>query len=226
MGKTIIIEGRYDSATNKVVKDIMKVIKNTKNYPAGDLMMANLPHDFDGTEEYEMKKAGISFSVELYVVRDFFTPENGGPTIQIDDWVMDSFRINGEDSLEFRIGINSNNEPQVYSKIYMKLQEDVRHEIEHLLQDWGRGDRPIPIPERGNETTFEHHSKRDEIPAMVQGYYRRAKKMRLPLDEIMTQDLDNEIEQGNLTSEEAEELLRVWMLYVKRRLPEAIYTNK
>jgi hypothetical protein len=225
MGKTIILEGRYDLATSKVVKDIMTVIKRTKGYPAGDLVMVNLPHDLEGTEEYVMEKAGISFDVKVYVVRDFYTPESGGSTINIDDWTIDSFRIDDEDTLEFRVGINSNNEPQVYSKIYMKLQEDVRHEMEHLLQDWAVGDRPSPIPETGEESTYEHHSKLDEVPAMVQGYYRRAKLERRPLDELMTDDLDNEIEKGNLNKEEAEELLRIWILYAKRRLPEAIYSQ-
>jgi hypothetical protein len=222
MGKTIILEGRYDSATSKVVKDIMSSIKGTVNYPAGDLAMIRLPHDFDGTEEYEM--AGISFDVIVYVVRDYFEHENGEIT-NIDDWVIDSFRIDEEDTLEFRIGINSNNEPQVYSKLYMKLQEDVRHEMEHILQDMGIGDRPTQIPETGDESTYEHHSKLDEVPAMVQGYYRRAKLERRPLDEIMTDDLDDEIEKGNLNKEEAEELLRIWMLYSKRRLPKAIYSQ-
>jgi hypothetical protein len=224
MGKTIILEGRYDLITNKVVKDIMTVIKKTKDYPAGDLVMVNLPHDLEGTEEYIIKKYDVSFDVNVYVVRDFHKRDD--ETITIDDWLINSYRVDDEDTLEFRVGINSNSEPQVYSKIYMKLQEDVRHEMEHLLQDWTIGDRPSPIPETGEESTYEHHSKLDEVPAMVQGFYRRAKLERKPLDEIMTDDLDNEIEQGNLSKEEAEELLRIWLLYSKRRLPKAIYTNK
>jgi hypothetical protein len=217
MGKTIIIEGRYDSATNKVVKDIMTAIKRSIDYPINEVSKYTLPHDLEGTDEYEMDKAGISFSAEITIIRT-----NSVPKFQ-----LKSFMYQEEDVMEFNLLINPENEQNVYEEIYMKLQEDVRHEMEHLLQDWGRGDRPpTDTSDKGGETTYEHHSRIQEVPAMVQGFYRRAKKMRLPLDEIMTQDLDSEIEQGNLTPEEAKDLLRIWMLYAKRRLPKAIYTNQ
>lgn len=217
MGKTVIIEGRYDSATSKVVKDIMTVIKRTNGYPDDTFVHVLLPNDLDGTDMYEMDKANITFNVEVNVGRE----DN------VDGFKIESFKVQEEDVFEFNMVINRNQEPDVYEAMYMKLQEDVRHEMEHLLQDWGRGDRPPPsIGDHEGETTYQHHKRIEEVPAMVQGFYRRAKKMRLPLDEIMTQDLDNEIAQGNLTTEEAEELLRIWMLYSKRRLPKAIYTNQ
>jgi hypothetical protein len=217
MGKTIIIEGRYDSAVSKVIKDIMGVIKKTKGYPDDSMIHINLPSDIDGTDEYEMEISEISFDVEINIKRSDV----------VMNYRIESFKVQEEDTLQFNMVINPDKEPEVYSDIYMKLQEDVRHEMEHLLQDWGRGDRPMPDgTSHDNETTYEHHSRIDEVPAMVQGFYRRAKKMRLPIDEIMTNDLDNEIEQGNLTTDEAEELLRIWMLYSKRRLPKAIYTNQ
>ena len=217
MGKTVIIEGRYDSATRKVVKDIMTVIKKTEGYPDDTFVHVLLPNDLDGTDMYEMDKADITFNVEV----------NVGRNDNVDGFKIESFKVKEEDVLEFNMVINRNQEPDVYEAMYMKLQEDVRHEMEHLLQDWGRGDRPpVSDEDHEGETTYQHHKRLEEVPALVQGFYRRAKKMRLPLDEIMTKDLDNEIEQGNLTTEEAEELLRVWMLYTKRRLPKAIYTNK
>tara|TARA_R110000803_G_scaffold63134_1_gene123700 strand:- start:349 stop:1002 length:654 start_codon:yes stop_codon:yes gene_type:complete len=217
MGKTIIIEGRYDSATNKVVKDIMTVIKKTEGYPDDTFVHVELPNDLDGTDMYVMDKASITFNVEV----------NIGRKNDIDGFKIESFKIQEEDVLEFNMVINRNQEPNVYEDIYMKLQEDVRHEMEHILQDWGRGDRPsVSTEDHKGETTYQHHKRLDEVPALVQGFYRRAKKMRLPLDELMKKDLDNEIAEGNLTTKEAKELLRVWILYAKRRLPEAIYTNK
>lgn len=217
MGKTIILEGRYDLATSKVVRDVMTVIKKTVDYPVGDAVHIHLPHDLEGTDEYEMEKANISFSVEVLVMR----------TEEVTSYRVESFKINEEDVMEFKIYINPKEEPKVYSEIYMKLQEDGRHEMEHILQDWGRGGRPSPDGvDKTGETTEQHHSRLEEVPAMVQGFYRRAKLEGRPLDEIMTDDLDNEIEQGNLTKKEAEGLLRIWMLYSKRRLPKAIYTNQ
>lgn len=217
MGETIILEGKYDSATGRVVRDIIKVIKKTKGYPINEMVYINLPHDLTGADEYEMEKADITFNVEVNIQR--------GEDVM--DYKIESYKIREEDTLQFNMIINPKKEPEVYRGMYMKLQEDVRHEMEHILQDWGRGDRPSPSDEDNEgETTFEHHSRIEEVPAMVQGYYRRAKLEKRPLDEIMIDDLDDEIEKGNLNRHQAEELLRIWMLYAKRRLPKAIYTNE
>jgi hypothetical protein len=216
MGKTVILEGKYDSATGRVVRDIIKVIKKTKGYPDDSMVSIDLPHDLTGEDEYEMSKAEITFNVEVNIKRSNTEME----------FKIESFKVKEEDTLQFNMIINPEKEPEVYRAMYNKLQEDVRHEMEHILQDWGRGDRPAPSDEdHEGETTYEHHKRLEEVPAMVQGYYRRAKMERRPLDEIMTDDLDNEIEQGNLTTQEAEDLLRIWMTYAKRRLPKAIYTN-
>jgi hypothetical protein len=216
MGKNIILEGKYDSATGHVVRDIIKVIKKTKGYPIDEWVHINLPHDLTGADEYEMEKAEISFNVEVNMKRG-----------EVMDYKIESFKIKEEDTLQFNMIINPEKEPDIYRDMYMKLQEDVRHEMEHILQDWGRGGRPAPSDDNhDDETTYEHHSRLEEVPAMVQGYYRRAKMEKRPLDEIMTDDLDDEIEKGNLNRHEAEELLRIWMTYAKRRLPKAIYTKQ
>ena len=217
MGENIILEGKYDSATGHVVRDIIKVIKKTKGYPSDSWVHLNLPSDLNGKDEYEMSKADISFNVEVNMKRS--------DTVM--DYKIESFKIKEEDTLQFNMLINPEKEPDVYRDMYMKLQEDVRHEMEHILQDWGRGGRPTPSDENhDDESTYQHHSRLEEVPAMVQGYYRKAKLDRRPLDEIMTDDLDDEIEKGNLTRHEAEELLRIWMTYAKRRLPKAIYTKE
>jgi len=216
MGKTIIMEGRYDSATNKVVKDIMKVIKKSKNYPTDGMVHISLPHDLENTEEYVMEKANIVFSVEVNITREEKTPT----------YVIESFSIPDEDILEFNISINPNSEPQIYPELMIKLQEDVRHEMEHLLQGLGRGDRPAPENRPKDESTYNHHSSLEEVPAMVQGFYRKAKKLKIPLDDVMNQDLEHEVKKNNISQMEADKLLNLWTLYAKRRLPAAVYRNK
>tara|TARA_R110002012_G_scaffold319637_1_gene540859 strand:+ start:62 stop:715 length:654 start_codon:yes stop_codon:yes gene_type:complete len=217
MGKNIILESKYDSVSGKVVRDIINLVKKTKDYPDDSMVQLYLPSDVTGYDEYEISKHNITFSVEVNIQR----------LDNVMDFKVESFIINDEDILEFNITINPKKEPEVYRDLFMKLQEDVRHEIEHLLQEWGVGDRPSPSDEEHNgETTFEHHSRLQEIPAMVQGFYRKAKLERRSLDEIMTDDLDYEIEQGNLTKQEAEELLTLWTNYAKRRLPKALYRNE
>ena len=213
MGNTIIIEGRYDFITGKVVKDIMNVMKKSIGYPEDDLLSLTLPHTLDGTEDYVIASNGVTFSVDLNIIR------------QEGKYKVESSKVDDEDIIEINIALDPEYEQQYYEKIYYKLQEDVRHEMEHVLQDYAVGDRPAPIPETGDETTYEHHSKLDEVPAMVGGFYRRAKLERRALDEVMIEDLDSEIEKENITKEEAKELFRIWSLYARRRYPKAIYSE-
>lgn len=217
MKRTIILEGRYDSSVRKVVKDIFTVIKKTYGYPVDEMVNAELPYSLEDTEEYYLEKSGISFSVEFNVMR----------SEQIDTYLLESFRITDEDVLEFNLIINPNLEESLYQKVFYKLQEDVRHELEHLLQHgtYRKEDRPELSDTNKRETTFKHHNKPDEIEALVQGFYRRAKIEKRPLDDVMTDDLDNEIERGNLTKKQAQKLLNTWILFAKRRLPKAIYRN-
>ncbi len=217
MSRTIIIEGRYDSITRKVVKDIMNVITQTKGYPDDSLIHIELPTDVDGTDSYYSEVADIEFNVEINITR-VLSGEKG--------YVIESYKIQDEDVLEINMTIDENREPEVYESIFMKLQEDVRHEIEHLLQDYGRGGRPSPETDTEDDTTFQHHKRIEEVPAMVQGFYRRAKLQRRPLNDVMVDDLDTEIENGNLSKLEAEELLKIWTSYAKRRLPDAVYSKK
>lgn len=217
MGKTIISEGwktpRFGVVVRQIVKDVMTVVKKTKDYPQDEMVSLTLPYALNGDEEYEVKDIGVSFSVETNIIR-----KEG-------KFKVESYKIDEEDVIEVNISLDPEYEEQHYQNLYYKLQEDVRHEMEHVLQHFGIGDRPEPIPETSEETTYEHHSKIDEIPAMVQGFYRRAQLQRRPIDEVIIEDLDNEIALNNITKKEAEDLFNLWMNYVKRRFPKAIYSQ-
>ena len=113
--------------------------------------------------------------------------------------------------------------------MFYKIQEDVRHEIEHFTQKgkYRIEDRPIYKGNTANlKTTYGHHKNIVEVPALVHGFYRRAKLEKRPLDEIMIEDLDSEIERGNLSKKQAENLLKMWLDYAKKNLPHAIYREQ
>ena len=83
------------------------------------------------------------------------------------------------------------------------------------------------IKEKTSELpSFEHHTHITEIPALVHGFYRRAKLERRPLDEIMVEDLDDDISKGNLTKEQASQILTLWIDYAKKHLPHAQYSGE
>lgn len=209
--KPLLTEGRYDAITRKTVRDIMKVFTD------GDANSYNLPLDITG--EYEYEQEGLAFSVELDIVRD-----ESIDTFKVTTAIADD----EENVIMLTIILGHDFNKTELEKLFYKLQEDIIHEIEHFTQIGTNRieDRPIYKGNTANlKTTYGHHKNVLEIPALVRGFYRRAKLEKRPLDEIMIEDLDYEIERGNLTKYAAKKLLTLWVDYAKKHLPKAIYSN-
>ena len=118
--------------------------------------------------------------------------------------------------------------PKSYEKLFYRLQEVMRHEIEHLTQGGPNRipDRPIYYGSTSDlKTVYGHHKNKIEVPALVHGFYRRAKIEKRPLDEIMVEDLDADIQKGLLSKKQAENLLTIWLDYAKKNLPAARYSK-
>jgi hypothetical protein len=225
----ILSEGRYDSLVRTISNDILNEIK---------ISAENEDSSFDDViGEYE-HESGVLIPVVLELYRYLNTEETWFK------FIVNSF-IDYDDYLVVRVFINSDYEPQVYENLYYKINEDIRHEIEHYVQTIDKKEReeykekgieePTRFRDRNQplipntadyETTFEHHMDPSEVEALVHGFYRRAKLEKLPLDVVMTRDLEHEMKEGNLTEDEAKELFTTWLSYAKRNLPRAIYSIK
>lgn len=217
--KPLLTEGRYDAITRKVVKDIMQLVTQTRNQEDESLYY-NLPSDI--SDDYEYEQDNMSLSVDLYIHHQYL---NGKPFE-----VSTSISNDGDDNIiMMSVAVDPKFEPRIYEKLFYKLQEDIRHEIEHFTQMG-----PNRIPDRPKstsktaelKTTYGHHKNKIEVPALVHGFYRRAKLEKRPLNDVMQDDLDSEIERGNLTKKEAEKLLQIWIDYAKQNLPKAIYRTE
>jgi hypothetical protein len=210
--KPLLTEGRYDAITRKAVRDIMKLV-TTSSFGDHDL-----PYDINN-DEYEYQQENLGFSVELQIIK----------TKKVEDFFIDAATSdNNEDEtvMLIKILLNPNFDKQNLEKLFYKLQEIVRHEIEHFTQHgpFRIEDRPTYKGDTAQlKTVYGHHKNVIEVPALVHGFYRRAKLEKRPLDEIMMEDLDSEIEKGFLTKNQAEKLLSIWIDYAKKNLPAAIY---
>jgi len=204
VNESLIIEGRYDSITRKVVKDIMDMVRNSNSKK--DI---SLPNDIRD-EEYQYINDNLAFSVELSISFENVKGFDVNASISND---------RDEDIMLVNIKINPTLIPNIYEELFYKLQETIRHEIQHLTQ-YGVG-KTVSI-----KTTFGHHKNKFEVPALVHGFYRRAKLEKRPLDDVMMDDLDLEIERGNLNKKQAKNLLKMWIDYAKQNLPSAIYSQE
>lgn len=225
--KPLLIEGRYDAITRRAVKDIMKSI--TKS----DSDTYILPLDTSDEDEYVQE--GMAFSVELDL--DWSGHDEEGDLVKVFKVVSEvlkteeneeSFDDEEENVIAIKIYFGSEFTKKNLEELFYKLQEDVRHEIEHLTQEgpYRIEDRPVYKGSTAKlKTVLGHHKNVIEVPALVHGFYRRAKLEKKPLDQVMREDLDSEIERGNLTKKSAEKLFNMWVDYAKKNLPHAKYKS-
>jgi hypothetical protein len=211
----ILNEGRYDSFTREISNDIMSFVKSTSGEES--TVFNILPSD----EREYTHESGISFNLHIAIDRNnrLFLRGKEYP------FFVNTF-IDYDNEIYMEITLNSKSEPQSYEKLFYKINEDVRHEVEHYTQDRFK-DRPEKEGDSAQyDTTFQHHQDPTEVEALVHGFYRRAKIEKQPLDVVMKRDLDDDVSNGNITQREADILLNKWVNFARRRLPQAIYSNQ
>lgn len=225
----ILTEGRYDSFSRKITNDVFYVIKLSKLEE--DTMEYNLPEEISG-EIFYKHESGIRFGVDVFIQRlnDVYYVINGEQ--EKVDFHVNTF-IDNSDNIVVEITIDDDLEPKVYENLYYKISEDIRHEIEHYVQELGRKTKrfkerqqPLIQGTSNYESVYAHHMDPAEIEALVHGFYRRAKLEKKPLDVVMWDDLNSDIKLGHITQGQAEDLFKRWVNYARRRLPKAIYSNK
>jgi hypothetical protein len=216
--RTIINEGRYDSLTRVISNDILFFIKKTKNN-LNQTSSFQLPYDKDGEESY-LHESGIEVDVEINVHRtndDIILGEESLP------FYIRSY-VSSDDVLVMEIFIDNTFGDSIYERMYSKINEDVRHEIEHLTQILMKKQKPTIDKTADYENVFDHHMDPSEVEALVHGFYRVAKIEKRPLDSVMWDDINTEISRGELTNDEGQLLFKTWLDYAIKNLPKAQYT--
>jgi len=117
--------------------------------------------------------------------------------------------------------------PRIWSTISMDIKDIIRHEIEHLTQT---GYNVITSKRLPDDTVLRNKvqlpttlSKKEyyildkEVPAMLQGMYFKAKKMKKPFKDVVKTYLDSR----NVSQEDQEEILKRWKPAAKKlNLPD------
>ena len=215
--KQIILEGRYDSFTRVISNDIFKTIKETEGNTEHTNQI-DLPYDINGEESYifNFNEKNLSLDVELFIKRSEDTINLGNREIP---YYIRTY-ISEDDVLVMEILIDESYGRSFYEEMFYKINEDVRHEVEHYLQNIFK-DRQQPLQDTADyNTTFAHHMDPSEVEALVHGFYRRAKLEKRPLDVVMSEDIQKDIQDGNLTIVEGNTLLSIWT-----KLPKAQFSN-
>jgi len=203
----MINEGRYDSITRLVVKDIMDSWKNQFDSKEGELRFE---------EDYELENSkGQPIDFELLAVLKLEETEDktyivdGGANEELDP-----------PYLEVTFQVDPRNLPKMWSTIYNDLIDVVRHEIEHLTQ---AGTNVISSKEMADDQSIrqminwgllpqaEYFKLEKEVDAMLQGMYLKAKKSKTPFKDV----INDYFEKVGLEGEDKQDVLNLWTKRLK-----------
>jgi hypothetical protein len=205
--KETLNEGRYDSITRLVVKDIMDSWKNQFDGKEGELRFE---------EDYELENSkGQPIDFELLAVlkleetKDKTYIVDGGANEELDP-----------PYLEVTFQVDPRNLPKMWSTIYNDLIDVVRHEIEHLTQS---GTNVIPSKEMADDQSIrqminwgllpqaEYFKLEKEVDAMLQGMYLKAKKSKTPFKDV----INDYFEKVGLEGKDKQDVLNLWTKRLK-----------
>jgi hypothetical protein len=200
-------EGRYDSITRLVVKDIINSWKSQFNGEAGELRFE---------EDYELENSkGQPIDFELLAILNLKETEDktyivdGGANEELDP-----------PYLEVNFQVDPRSLPKMWSTIYNDLIDVVRHEIEHLTQS---GVNVIPSKEMADDQSIrqminwgllpkaEYFKLEKEVDAMLQGMYLKAKKSKTPFKDV----INDYFEKVGLEGEDKQNVLDLWTKRLK-----------
>lgn len=160
-----------DGPVREVVKDITKIIKQ------GIRGEFYLPEEFNEDRmSYEFDSLP-TFSIILNLTYDS----------SLDSQYYMNADVDEESLIVMDLIINPSNYPQSLYNIIGDLNETIRHEIEHILQDAGR--RPDDEVYMGGKipTDKEYYKQPHEVPAEIKGF-RRLVKLRKSSPEKVIKD--------------------------------------
>ena len=189
-------EGRYDQEVLLQSRFIMNIFKS------------EIGKKFEG--DFEGQLEDVYYDLEL-----LFTPQTFdilGPTPFIVNAAADG------DSMTIQIDYNPDAFPQAYNELNAEIKDALRHELEHVGQfnfDKGvkGGDNSDDLP------LFDYLTLDYEIPAFVQGLYKKAKTRKITLDQAIDEFLDERVEE--LSFNESKKIKQIWTNWAKENLPKA-----
>jgi hypothetical protein len=172
LNESLITErSKTDLPVRTIVRDITDFIK---------LKMDDttyLPEDKGGDEmEYSFEGLPL-FSVEVTTDWD--------PTME-QEYLIDGQTVDDGDIIEIYMKINPSYFPQSLYDIIGDLNDNVRHEMEHVLQDAGyRSPEEVRLDDEPVPTDKTYYMQPHEVPAEIKGFRRLVKLRNQPVEEVI-----------------------------------------
>ena len=207
--KPNLMEGRYDTITNKLSKIIFEAFKDIhdRGEDKGKISLTIGPDDEDIiSNEFEFD---LEATVEF--VNDDQYEVDGGANVGFDD---EGEEVTPLLSVRFKIPKNPK-----WNTISFDIKDVVRHELEHLTQEgenlksgkFMKDDQILRnLIDMELLSKAEYFKLEKEVDAMLQGMYFKAKKSKTPFEKVLNDYLDIFVDQKSISKEEKDDVLNIW----------------
>lgn len=207
------------SLVKQIINDVITFVKATKDLHE---LKGEEAHQFE-FEPYKSEDYTEVFNNEVTVNCLIFREENSSLKI-------DASAGEENPNIQIVIQIDPRFEPQVYRTLYMKLADDIRHELEHIEQYEKRPDiltsaKTRSAINRNPKKMIQYFLMPEEIEAMVSGMYNRAKKERRTLDSVFREYLGYYVTEKFITPLQQKKVIAKWTEYANKRFPKSQFDN-
>ena len=198
-------EGRYDAEVTMISRMVVNVFKDA------------FGEKFETTFEDAGELNGDTYELETYF---YPTPFNKlGPVPFIINAAGDG------DGIAIQINYNPDSFPTAYNELIPEIKDAVRHELEHVSQyrNYNKEVKPGGV-NQDDLPLYDYLTLDYEIPAFVQGLYKKAKTKKITFTAAVDEFLDERVEE--LMPEEAAKVKQIYITYAKKNLPAAQLDEK
>ena len=162
--KEVLTEDVYDNITNKIVHDIIYLVKHQRD---GDF---DLPSDISGGEFYRFNNLLNDFNIELFLRE----------SDKVDTFDADADYYRDDDVIQIMIVTNPDSKNTILQDLVYELNELVRHELEHIKQHESGYEFP-----KSPKSAHKYYGQSHELEALRAGFRKKAKKEKKDLESVV-----------------------------------------
>lgn len=190
-----------EQATRKVVKDILKIIKE----PNSDEEFYQLPDYFSGVDGDMYDFGELEFNVYVNIV--------GYESLK-EPFIVDA-EMGGDydDEIYITLTLGPEFSDKDYEDVQMVLNDYVRHEIEHVIDATEGGDIESP----DNLSPYDYYMQPHEVRAQKAGFNRKAKLEKKPVEDIIHDYLEYRQKIDKLSDEQKSNLTKTLSEHKNKR---------
>lgn len=229
-----IYESKYDSFAEKITAEVMKLVASGKDEKVKKRI--NKTIEFIDLANFTLTVSVVRSSVFEPTKRNNFKSlpwesinfKHNGFALDANSFIPKD----GEDpEIVLNVVINPETEPDCHEKLYYKLLDSIRHELEHVLQkgtnlQYYHTGREVDKNRKESEDSYEYFLLPDEIPAMVSGMRLASTKKGISIDQEFQEYLAPILSAGFITHEEFEKVMNAWVKFTIRHFPDTQISKK